>query len=161
MQRLTYSFTGAHNSSASPQILRFNYTQCDAPWLNLYNGSMLGDTSSPSSDASAGDAPTVNATFSNDSAVLVINGIFRGKSMDGRNLEGNMTVMFNGTIDQARSDRLVSNTRGYAPLWEPTLGYVKNLTGERVLWSASAGTLLKMNWSLVAGIIGLVVLYGL
>ena len=139
---LTYSFTGAHNSSASAQILRFNYTQCDAPSLTLYNGTLLGDTFSSSSDASAADAPTVNATFSNNSAVLVINGHIRGKSIDVRNMEVNMTVVFNGTIDQARSDRLISNTRGYAPLWEPTLGYVKNLTGERVLWSARAGTIL-------------------
>ena len=158
---LTYSFTGYRNSSALPQYIRFNFTQCASPSLALYNGTLLQAYTSFWPNMSLVTEPRVSGTFSNASALLEIKGVYQGRSVGGNSLGGNMTITFNGTIDEARSDRLMSNTRGSTPFWQSTLGYEKTLTGERPADQIGAGTRLGMMSNWIVGIVVLMVLCGL
>ncbi|KAF1966609.1 hypothetical protein BU23DRAFT_603389 [Bimuria novae-zelandiae CBS 107.79] len=158
---LTYSFQGYHNPNVSAQALRFNNTQCASLPLALYNGTLLGNQSSVLSNLSVTTEPRVRGIFSNESASLEIKGIYQGYSESGSALGGNVTIVFNGTIDEARSDRLMSNTLGSAPVWESTLGYTKTLMGETPVVHVGAGNVLGVGWGLRACVLGLVVFWGL
>ncbi|KAJ4358042.1 uncharacterized protein N0V89_002621 [Didymosphaeria variabile] len=156
---LTYSFTGYRNSTVSPQALRFNYTQCATRSLAVYNGTIVGAQSSCSPNTSINSVPRVSGRFSNGSASLEIQGFYQGKSNQGSLVEGNVTINFNGTIDEIRSDRLVSNTHDSTPIWQSTLGYEKDLTGQRPPSQQGVGKTLEVGWSQLLGILALMALY--
>ncbi|KAJ4292539.1 hypothetical protein N0V90_009202 [Kalmusia sp. IMI 367209] len=158
---LTYSFTGYRNATNSPQLLRFNYTQCASPSLGLYNGMILEAHSVFSPTINITTEPRVSASFSNESASLEIKGVFQGKSDGGSFLGGNVTISFEGKIDEARSDQLVSNTHDGTPVWEATLGYKKTLTGEEPEVLQGFGRKLQVDWGWMVGVIGLVFICGL
>lgn len=155
---LTYSFTGYRNSSTFPQPLRFNYTQCASPAMGLYNGTLLQAYTSSLPNMSLITEPRVTGTFSNASAWLKIEGVYRGKTVAGYTLGGNVTVVFNGTIDEARSDGLVSNTHGSTPVWESTLGYLKTLTGGIPPVQLGGGSRLGFHWNWTIGILNLLLI---
>jgi len=133
---VSYSFTGHHNSSRSQQ-LRFNYTHCTLPSLATYLGTLL-DPNSPLDPSNSNytlqvtSSPRVSALFNNESSTLEIRGVFQGTAEDGGSfLGGNISITFNGKIDEARSDKLLPNSHDGPPIWEQTLGYTKTLTGEK------------------------------
>ncbi|KAF9731124.1 hypothetical protein PMIN03_012751 [Paraphaeosphaeria minitans] len=156
---LAYSFTGYRDSTPSPQTLRFHYTQCGGPALALYNGTIAGTQSLHVSNISLISEPWVRGKFSNGSASLEIKGIYQGQSTEGTLLTGNVTIGFNGTIDEVRSDRLVPNTHDSTPIWQSTLGYDKDLTGNRPLVQLVAGSSTWMGWGQTIGVLGLMALY--
>lgn len=80
--------------------------------------------------------------------------------MDGSLLRGNVTISFNGTVDEVRSDRLVPNTHGSTPIWQSTLGYEKDLTGERPLVLLGLGNKMGAGWGWVLGVLGMMVMFG-
>lgn len=157
---LTYSFTGYRNSTTSPQWLRFNYTGCAGRALALYNGTMAGAQPSASSNVSLNSEPRVSGRFSNDSAWLEMTGVYRGQSVAGSVLAGDVTISFNGTIDEVRSDGLVPNTHDSTPIWRSTLGYDKDLTGQRPLAQQGTGSSVRARWGPTVGVLGLMALCG-
>lgn len=80
--------------------------------------------------------------------------------MDGSLLRGNVTISFNGTVDEVRSDRLAPNTHGSTPIWQSTLGYEKDLTGERPLVLLGLGNKMGAGWGWVLGVLGMMVMFG-
>jgi hypothetical protein len=155
---LTYSFTGYRNSTSS-QPLRLNYTRCASPPLALHNGTIAGTQSSFSPTIGVISEPRVSGKFSNGSASLEIKGVYQGQSVEGSLLRGNVTISFNGTIDEVRSDRLVPNTHDSTPIWQSTLGYEKDLTGQRPLAQQGVGRKLGVGWSQMVGVLSLMALY--
>ncbi|KAK7186955.1 hypothetical protein PSPO01_07084 [Paraphaeosphaeria sporulosa] len=156
---LAYSFTGYRNSTTSPHSLRFNYTRCAGHALASYNGTITGTQSLSMSNVSLNSEPRVSGQFSNGSASLEIKGIYQGQSMQGALLTGNVTISFNGTIDEVRSDRLVPNTHDSTPIWQSTLGYEKDLTGNRPLVQLGASSSMRIGWGRTIGGLGLMALY--
>jgi hypothetical protein len=158
---LTYSFKGYRNSGIFPQSLRFNYTQCASSAMGLYNGTLLQAYTSSWPNMSLVTEPRVTGTFSNGSAWLEMESVYRGKTAAGNTLGGNMTVIFNGTVDETRSDQLVSNVHGSTPVWASTLGYEKSLTGEIPAIQLGSGSRAGFHWSWTIGILHLLLVYGL
>lgn len=154
---VSYSFTGNRHWNHAPQTIRFNYTECASPSLALYNGTLLPARARSSDNITITIEPTVYGTFNNKSATLEITGAYQGKSQGGSVLEGNITIRFNGTIDEARSDRLVSNSHGMVPIWESTLGYERTLTGEKPKAQIGSGGRVRAGWAWVVATVTLLV----
>jgi hypothetical protein len=142
-ENASYSFTGYRNYSIAPQNLLFTGPQCFAASLTTakYNGILLefdpDEENGSRVNLTVGGPPTVSARFDGKSASLEIKGMLSSSSKkEGANdvvyLGGPITISFLGSIDDSRSDELLSNSLNGTPIWNETLGYSKLLSGEEV-----------------------------
>ncbi|KAK4250178.1 hypothetical protein C7999DRAFT_29427 [Corynascus novoguineensis] len=97
--------------------------------------------------------PTVSGRFDNHTASLEIRGVYDGGYYkDARTsksyIGGPVTISFLGSIDQDRSDELLSSSND-ARVWNRTLGYCKTLFGQ----SAASPRIGLSTWLCAAGAI--------
>ena len=122
--------SGTSNIAGEP--LQLNMTHCDGTPDVWWGGHLLTDEANGRQvDAFKVSNPVLSGRFDNQSASFTVNGFFQMNSDSDASQEmellyGEVTIEFLGQIDEARSDRLLSESE---PAWEPTVGFVSETVG--------------------------------
>jgi hypothetical protein len=121
----------------------------------VFDGGLIqpGHDWAPRKMPNATDYPRVTGQFDNRTvsfeikATLGANTASRGSGPQSY-LGGEVTIKFEGKLDEARSDELQANPNNGTPIWKPTLGLEKTLNGSKV--ATSEGTSVRSEWTLGA-----------